>query len=1368
MLSLKYNKNIIKYKPPGTKPVFTGNYNKPNSKKGQYYKKPEHKWTPQSKAKQKGYNAANKASNTDKIEFEKEYEEDLSEAFDLLGFHAEELLDDREDADDGDDEDLYALSNRFSKSLELDSDPKVIRKRQEMRNFETDWRYNFRDFKFFNRVNYKEEGIDNSKDIRFYLVHATWRYVKEEGTILEFGGNIEKTNASICARVCGFLSNFFVETPNAWEDKHVEEFVRSLNYVVSHQYKWSKYDLNTVADIPTFYVKWEYVTGGILEEYNTDGLHKMIKVHCCWPRAVAAARQVLNEPSKYNWYYKDTHFRVFEADLDFTTRFFYDMQFEPCRWFEVPAWKYEIVQWKSGSRADLVIKYLYTDMKQIKDPQYDKKIPRWKTISFDTEWKNKPFRFPVKHEDPIIVITMCIYYKDRPKEFVNVLMVYVKNGELPADSPKTDYFYRYKSEPGLLQGFKEFILHVDPDVIIDYNGSGFDWRYIADAGEFYFGKEYLSFGRDEKKAIKFQKSEWRNKTRYSTEMSQRIIVDMLKIVSTSFIPGKHFNDFALGTVSMELLGKTKVEFDVNLMDIKWNNVETVGEIWVYGSEDANLPANIESKLNTIYTYASMAQMTGIPIQKALDRGAGSKIEGFIRKLTMKGGIATAFMECFVKKMTTDPSLIDACAKDVKGACVIKPKIGYYKCYVFVLDFNSHYPAIMIILNLCITTHLKNLLKSMGILDYEDYFTLPTFDYGDNDIKANEHPSNPSFVKKHKKKGILAEAEEILWAWRDKVKGEMKAVKAVIEKMELDIKEKLENIVNIQDMIKTMDLDVPMDVDLHNREIELMREKIADLQFEVMVLDGLQNAIKIIMNGIFGQTIFAMSKFYKQEIGTTILAFGRYMLNYVKLYINNTYTEEKGYDFTLDTLYGDTDSTMVAITSKVKTIDFPCAVQITKMVETNVNRLFENFKPVKMLAEKIYDRSFLLVAAKNYCGLMIQDFSHPERTSLDTKGMKHKKRGTSPLCQGMGKKLTIKAVEQKDLQGSLEYVRKIIIKLRTRKVTLSKLIYAVTIGKDITVAIYQYMIKKIQRGQGPRPEVEEAIRERYKKQPDSAKSNRTTATPAVVCAYQYICKDPNNWIDRGMTIHYVFIDGIGTTKGDQVCTVQEALDNDIPYNIGSYVDEVMRISRKILSLMVGDKDVKSTPIYNKIILSDNSVSRIPHSQHVSFFESQFGTKAITVTNGNVEELDKKTGDLQCDKAIQRVVQRYNEGTQRASNTKIVHYFKFNFTACAICSNQLHPFEKLICAPCKKVYAVEVPKIESRFKETKVEMDKSWDVCKKCVKSDLINPLDCINFTCENFSTRLDVTKEYYKDYHRLKALNESEEGLRYKRNVDLSF
>lgn len=125
--------------------------------------------------------------------------------------------------------------------------------------------------------------------------------------------------------------------------------------------------------------------------------------------------------------------------------------------------------------------------------------------------------------------------------------------------------------------------------------------------------------------------------------------------------------------------------------------------------------------------------------------------------------------------------------------------------------------------------------------------------------------------------------------------------------------------------------------------------------EYEIYDGLQNAVKITTNSIYGFTgALTFGKLPCKEISSSVTAYGREMLMTTCTFINKYYPNAA-------IVYGDTDSVMV---------DFKCtnvedALKIGSEAAAKISTVFT--RPIHLEFEKVYF-PFLLIAKKRYTGV----------------------------------------------------------------------------------------------------------------------------------------------------------------------------------------------------------------------------------------------------------------------------------------------------------------------------------------------------------------------------------------------------------------
>jgi DNA polymerase elongation subunit (family B) len=224
------------------------------------------------------------------------------------------------------------------------------------------------------------------------------------------------------------------------------------------------------------------------------------------------------------------------------------------------------------------------------------------------------------------------------------------------------------------------------------------------------------------------------------------------------------------------------------------------------------------------------------------------------------------------------------------------------------------------------------------------------------------------------------------------------------------------------------------------------EQLAKLKIRYNLLDDAQVAIKMWMNSIFGISGDPNSIYYRPEIAAAITATGRWMINTVKIAVEKEFTRKNGYPFDAIVIYGDTDSVMIWLSGFGKCV--PAAFSFGVAMRDHVNKLFTNLKPAKFAFEKIYF-NYNIVKAKHYFALKYMPVEEGDsKPKVDTKGMRHKKRGTGAFFSSVSKECCDIIATKGDLQEALAYAREQIELLRTRKVHVSDFEKRQKLSKDV--------------------------------------------------------------------------------------------------------------------------------------------------------------------------------------------------------------------------------------------------------------------------------------------------------------------------------
>lgn len=171
--------------------------------------------------------------------------------------------------------------------------------------------------------------------------------------------------------------------------------------------------------------------------------------------------------------------------------------------------------------------------------------------------------------------------------------------------------------------------------------------------------------------------------------------------------------------------------------------------------------------------------------------------------------------------------------------------------------------------------------------------------------------------------------------------------------------------------------------------------------EYEIYDGLQNAIKITTNSIYGFTgALTFGKLPCKEISSSVTAYGREMLMTTCTYIEKYYPRAT-------IVYGDTDSVMVDFKSE----NVEAALKIGSEAAAQISTVFP--RPIHLEFEKVYF-PFLLLAKKRYTGVYWTKSTKYDR--IDYKGVEIVRRDNCKLVGRVMKESVNLLLLHGDLKG----------------------------------------------------------------------------------------------------------------------------------------------------------------------------------------------------------------------------------------------------------------------------------------------------------------------------------------------------------------
>lgn len=355
-----------------------------------------------------------------------------------------------------------------------------------------------------------------------------------------------------------------------------------------------------------------------------------------------------------------------------------------------------------------------------------------KTLSVDIETIGQ-----VENQKIVLIST---YSKDD----IGMNLVYISKEDMPKDKLKqiqTHKFEGFKAvmlenEEEVLKRFKQDCIEFEPQLIIGWNVIDFDFKVIKEKMKTYSIPFNLSkYQGDTKMRIArdfFGKS--------NLSFPGLLVFDIIQVLKTNFI---NFEDFKLNTVAKEVLQDEKIDIedqgDADLgIQNKIHAIENMLnkdpiKLIQYNFKDSELTQKIVDKLNLMDLMIKRSILTNTPLTKVQSPIATLDIM-YLEKLHQRKYIAPSnfnFQE----------------SQAIEGAFVLDPNPGFYDD-VFVLDFKSLYPSIMMTFNI-------------------DPFT----------IRENAQIEAPNGVSFDEKNSIMSDLLEELLKQRDLAKKEKDLVKA---------------------------------------------------------------------------------------------------------------------------------------------------------------------------------------------------------------------------------------------------------------------------------------------------------------------------------------------------------------------------------------------------------------------------------------------------------------------------------------------------------------------------------------------------------------------------------------------------------------
>ena len=734
--------------------------------------------------------------------------------------------------------------------------------------------------------------------------------------IYSFGVN--ELGESVCVRFESYRPYFFALVPekyqltfNMYSKNEVERFIRNKLYK-------SRDDLISV----------DIVERKKYKGFTNNKKFKFLRFVCKNLSTFNRIRYILNPKEKARLPKISTidkihplKFDLYESNIDPYLRFTHKMDIKMAGWIKVK----NITQDIEMSRCQHSYICHYNNAKP-----YDKleicnmTIGSWdiEAFSHSSRYENtNEFPNPENQLDIITQIGTSLYKFGTREKIKHVVTIKspIDNACDPVDGVIIE---AYNSEKELIEGWVKFIRDTDPDILVQYNGYGFDWAYIYARAKV-LNIEYIlqNLSRVDSKPAEFFESRLSTSAYGDNTMKYMKTCGITQLDLMFLIKKEHkLESYKLNNVAEHFIGENKD--DLSPADLFRYNTSTKDKIALvakYCAQDCWLLIELILKLRIITNMIGMSNITMVSMQDLELRGQQIRVHTQIAYETKKENFLIP---------TTDYKPAGEADEDENfvGATVLDATPGAHFEPIAGLDFASLYPSIMIAHNYDYST----IVDDPEFDNLEDC-TYESIDWGDGPVK---------FVQNHQ--GIMPKILQRLWLERKDIRKQMK-------------------ILNPDD-------------DLY------------------AVLNGVQLAIKVSMNSIYGFTGAKYGRLPNKKIAAAVTASGRNMIAHSKK------CAEEWYD--CEVVYGDTDSIYVKFNSDLKGQDH--MDYVFKVAPECADRISATFKkPIELEFEKVM-YPFILYSKKRYASLF---WTNPLKYDyIDYKGIQVVRRDNCAFVRNNAKKI----------------------------------------------------------------------------------------------------------------------------------------------------------------------------------------------------------------------------------------------------------------------------------------------------------------------------------------------------------------------------
>jgi len=214
-------------------------------------------------------------------------------------------------------------------------------------------------------------------------------------------------------------------------------------------------------------------------------------------------------------------------------------------------------------------------------------------------------------------------------------------------------------------------------------------------------------------------------------------------------------------------------------------------------------------------------------------------------------------------------------------------------------------------------------------------------------------------------------------------------------------------------------------------------------------DRQQQAVKVIMNSLYGVLGWDRFRLYDREMGAAVTATGRDVIDYTA-----SVAGEMGYEV----IYGDTDSVMLEIG---RDVDTESAIDVAFDLEERINDAYDEFAAEELHVdleageehrfqiefEKLYRRFFQAGKKKRYAGHIVWK-EGKDVDDIDITGFEYQRSDIAPITKRVQKEVIERIVTGADVESVKDYVHDVIVDYQAGNVSLDDVAIPGGIGKRL--------------------------------------------------------------------------------------------------------------------------------------------------------------------------------------------------------------------------------------------------------------------------------------------------------------------------------